>query len=217
MLDNRDKFECYVDGDYTRHVINQTYMDGRYESWATEAELYAASSLYKINIKVTQNNQRNKHGICHTYRDTTLSDKDEVRPFHNSMYLLLKNSHFSLLQESYKGRINNRYEHTSDMYSKQEKQYDWFDMQSTASKMYAKNQNLHENYSIRNHTHAVQKTKSLHDKKMKSIHSNQNEQKISNQHSKTDVAVTNISAHPLTDAQISLLSKGLKFIPDKDK
>ena len=31
------------------------------------------------------------------------------------------------------------------------------------------------------------------------------------------VAVTNLSQHPLTEYQISLLSRGLKFIPDRHK
>ena len=54
LMDNKTHFQCFIDGQYDTHMRNQTYLDGRRESWATEAELHAASALYEMNIKDTR-------------------------------------------------------------------------------------------------------------------------------------------------------------------
>ena len=52
MINNRQSFECFVDGSLDGHVDNHRYTDGKTSSWATEAEMCAASSLYAINVNV---------------------------------------------------------------------------------------------------------------------------------------------------------------------
>ena len=65
MIDNRRHFQCFVDGQYDLHMRDQTYSDGRRESWATEAEIHAASALYEMNIKVTRKLTTNMHWLTH--------------------------------------------------------------------------------------------------------------------------------------------------------
>ena len=49
---NSEDFSPYVGGSIQEHLRNMSFADGRRESWATEAEVMAASALYEVNVKV---------------------------------------------------------------------------------------------------------------------------------------------------------------------
>ena len=56
MRDNQDIYLAYVDGNYEEHVENQSAADGSLQSWATEAQIYAVSSITGCQIKVATQN-----------------------------------------------------------------------------------------------------------------------------------------------------------------
>jgi len=52
MKNNRVLYMSLVDGDYDSHVNGHRFTDGNVTSWATEAEIYAAATVYGSNIQV---------------------------------------------------------------------------------------------------------------------------------------------------------------------
>lgn len=61
-------FECFVEGTMEEHLRHQRLTDGRIESWATEAEVFAASALYGVNIKITEDSDEPYHWNMHSFR-----------------------------------------------------------------------------------------------------------------------------------------------------
>ncbi len=53
MSSNKQSYDHLVDGDIDVHLNDQAYSDGRTTSWATEAELRAASHIHKLDILVS--------------------------------------------------------------------------------------------------------------------------------------------------------------------
>ena len=99
MMDNKTHFKCFIDGQYDTHMRNQTYLDGRRESWAIEAELHAASALYEMNIKVTRKLTTNMRWLTHVFRANGKYANNTALPYANSMHLIFKNCHFNLLHD----------------------------------------------------------------------------------------------------------------------
>ncbi|KAH3862221.1 hypothetical protein DPMN_025187 [Dreissena polymorpha] len=54
MLDNESTYKNYMDGDYGVHITCMKQSDGNSRSWATEAEILAAATLYDVDIYVKQ-------------------------------------------------------------------------------------------------------------------------------------------------------------------
>ncbi|KAH3805060.1 hypothetical protein DPMN_133357 [Dreissena polymorpha] len=54
MLDNDSTYKNYIDGDHGVHISCMKQSDGNTRSWATEAEILAASTFYDVDIYVKQ-------------------------------------------------------------------------------------------------------------------------------------------------------------------
>ncbi len=99
MTDNKDKFQCLVDGSMDVHIRDQRFTDGRESSWATEAEMCAASVIYKVNVKVTTNTIVNPiQWSTHTLRVDSGSHSGNCIPYDKSMHLILQHDHFNFLR-----------------------------------------------------------------------------------------------------------------------
>ena len=57
---NKSQYEHYIDGNFEKHVQNQSHTDGRTSSWGTEAEILAAANLFNIQIIVYSIHAGNK-------------------------------------------------------------------------------------------------------------------------------------------------------------
>ena len=104
-------------------------MDGRRESWATEAELHAASALYEMNIKVTRKLATNIRWLSHTFRANGEHGNNTTLPYANSIHLILKNCHFDLLQDCSMNKHGVSFEaHNKETTTNL---IDWFELKST--------------------------------------------------------------------------------------
>lgn len=52
LISNIEFYEQYVDGDFQTHMNNLKLLNGCVASWATEAEIFAAENLFKVDIFV---------------------------------------------------------------------------------------------------------------------------------------------------------------------
>ena len=93
MEQHQSSFTCFIDGNFLKHVNEQKKTDGDISSWATEAELYAASAKFGINIKVTRQFNESPQWNNYTYIITTKRNSESFIPYRHSMYLLLQNEH----------------------------------------------------------------------------------------------------------------------------
>ncbi|KAH3802443.1 hypothetical protein DPMN_156120 [Dreissena polymorpha] len=131
--------------------------DGNSRSWATEAEILAASTLYDVDIYVKQY----KNG-CFSWLRFPVERESPNRKF---ICMRLENQHFDFIRQ---------HKRPTSVITK-ETTLSSEEMQTTR---------------------CMAKTKTKHDQNKMSV-------------------ITNLSKKTLTYAQISLLSKGLKFIPTR--
>ncbi|KAH3888295.1 hypothetical protein DPMN_012327 [Dreissena polymorpha] len=195
MYKNSHKYNHLVDGDIHVHLSAQRCTNGRLSSWATGAELKAATDHHKISI--------------HVSTDRKFTEWLQFEPSINvdrPLRLLLENSHFSVLEASVDGRQHTT--HDTDTHV-----YDWFEGKPTEPVIYLKKQNTaNANTNVKR----PNDTKAFKAKQVK-----ENKPQISPQESlrkksdETKSSVTNLSKHVLTDAEQNLLEKGLKFIPSR--
>ena len=95
------------------------HTDGRTTSWATEAELYAASSLYSININVDTDEYLNWH--THAFRIDENGRKPNFVLYSSSVYVRLQHNNFNLLVKR----------DTEEVETTTATDFDWFDMTSS--------------------------------------------------------------------------------------
>ena len=115
MSCNKGKYGHLIDGSIDDHIHNQSFSDGRTESWATEAELTAAADWYNLEIMVSRNRK---------FDEWIRFAGEEVGGCMPSvkMHLLLEKSHFSLLCEQRQGDVL-----TLSSKSQTKPTRDWFD------------------------------------------------------------------------------------------
>ena len=222
MIDNKTHFQCFIDGKYETHMRNQMCLDGRRESWATEAELHAASALYEVNIKVTRKLNTDIRWLSHIFRANGQYDNNTALPYANSIHLILKNNHFNLLQncsvKKYEALEKHNMEARTD-------HMDWFELKRTMKDQISYPEPVapqKEHKTKRNRIsgsdradHNDMKSRSCSLSKKDTVVTTHTQIKPTPRIE--NVAVTNLSQHPLTESQVSLLSRGLKFIPDRHK
>ena len=92
---NAEKFQEFADEPIGMHLLRQTYTDGRTESWATEAEIMAASALYGVNVKVKAKYQGRY--VCHAHVFRIDGDFDSSIPYNESIKLIYKSNHYNIL------------------------------------------------------------------------------------------------------------------------
>ncbi len=57
MLNNKEQYECLIDGNFEEHISKKSKTNGSTDSWATDAEVYAAATLYNSEILVRRENK----------------------------------------------------------------------------------------------------------------------------------------------------------------
>ena len=119
-------FECLVDGQYDTHMDNQSYVDGRLVSWATEAEFYAVSALYELNVKITETQSNEIKWLTHIFRDGNILGGRDMKPYSRSLCLLLKNSHFSIIKQLGDDKKRRQVEEGNKCPPKPSGTIDWF-------------------------------------------------------------------------------------------
>ncbi|KAH3722079.1 hypothetical protein DPMN_065030 [Dreissena polymorpha] len=91
MLDNESTYKNYIDGDHGVHISCMKQSDGNTRSWATEAEILAASTLYDVDIYVKQYN----NGCCSWLRFPV----ENGSPNRKFICVRLENQHFDLIRQ----------------------------------------------------------------------------------------------------------------------
>ena len=234
---HKENFECFLDEQIDQHIQKQRKMDGSLSSWATEAEFHAASARYETNIKVTMSKE-NLRWHNHTLRISENGAAKTSLPFRNSIHLLLTNHHFSVLHVRQVGAFSD----TEKSYAIT-RNFDWFEMRNGAeensesarpetevepeignlrnSRKDSRNVGANKINKVPSKPH----NPSLNRKSNKNGIAKRGKSEESTAHTKSNKAgcssemdtVTNLSTYSLTAGEISLLSKGVKFIPDKHK
>ena len=213
MSFNKQKYAPLIDGDIEMHLRLQRFSDGRISSWATEAEIQAAADTYQVNILVATDES------FRTW-NTFQGDHDlETDTIDANIYLLCKNSHFSLVKKAKNNPGNDDLSLRSIP--------DWFEPEETEL-TYPKCVDTHGNMPTKaTHSsfHKIKTYKANTDKKDNNLRSGNTQCNAKrkygckNEHTYQEprCSVVNLSKHKLTDAQISVLEKGLKFIPTSGK
>ncbi len=206
MKDLKDVYKEYVDRSITKHIENHSFSDGRVESWATEAEIYAAATLFLSEI-------------CIFADDQNITSKLLFQPLNGvktkrKIFLRLRMQHFTLLHiklDQNKHQYLPEYERMN-----REVQIDWFTMESCCNfEERGHKMNYQDKKNRKTQECDTQKLKS-NDKRTKNKGENKPAKKdtIETNNNSLDT-VTNLSSRKLTEAETSLLSKGISFVPSK--
>lgn len=156
MKKNCEYFTQLVDGDFDKHMREMSQSNGEPSTWATEAEIIAASMLYHIDIYVKLHNGYEERWV----RFPLVGNEANSGKF---LCVNLQNEHFDLIYTSERPSVN----------------------EPTDSELTeADTSNI--TGSSRRKDHATQPE-----------------------------VVMNMSSTVLTEAQTSILSKGLKFVPTR--
>ena len=101
MTANIDDFIPYIDGSIQEHLENMSFSDGRSESWATEAEVMAASALYEVNVKVKVKYRGRFAWHAYTLRMKGKNGANEVLsgqiPYNENIYVVYRSNHYNFL------------------------------------------------------------------------------------------------------------------------
>jgi hypothetical protein len=231
MIVNKEHFECLVDEPVDDHLRGQTATDGRYESWATEAEVLATSALYEINVKVSYDEGGSgRTWRTHTYHVSTGTADRHSAPYKESLCVAYNRNHFNLLTERAHGIRHTGYQSSPPVESTDSTAFDWFE--NTAINLNCGQQTEMEGNATSPGVRSCQTgSERVHpDYGNDTVHSGVNRvengmtglnrtvpEVVVKKQSSYDELVTNLSEYTLTDSEKSLLAKGLKFIPDRKK
>ena len=187
MWNNQTSYAAYIDGDVKSHLEQQRFTDGRLSSWATEAEVFAATFLFNTTIVI--------HGDGQVL---TFKPQSEV-PDGGEIHVRLNAGHFDLLSKS---------ENTRKLQSDGCKgDVDWFDMTTIGAEEITQDvvSDPPDDRSTTNPVTRVQTKEIVTSKTIKKVHKNNT--------NTNERVVTNLSSRMLTATEEKLLSKGLSFIP----
>ena len=234
MRKNRDMYEMFIDSDFVAHLRDQTHTDGRVESWATEAEIAAASKVFQSSIMVYKMDYDTRHPMKFVPGNNLRAKR--------YIFIKLENSHFDLLYAKPRDPKSN-----ADTGYKQTKPktgtFDWFDMtyedgienvNTTPENKHRRDEHVTEaqhsqhmtdsckqmngqrsqNTPLGSKHETVQNEETMSGLKKKMVKTTNNPKNIKKE--KRDI-VTNLSSRKLSDAEISLLTKGFTFIPTRNQ
>ncbi|KAH3746915.1 hypothetical protein DPMN_181333 [Dreissena polymorpha] len=91
MLDNEFTYKNYIDGDYSVHINCMKQSDGNSRSWATEAEILAAKTIYDVDIYVKQYSNG-----CFSWLRFPVERESPNRKF---ICMRLENQHFDFIRQ----------------------------------------------------------------------------------------------------------------------
>ena len=176
-----------------------------------------------MNIKVTRKLATNIRWLSHTFRANGEHGNNTTLPYANSIHLILKNCHFDLLQDCSMNKHGVSFEaHNKETTTNL---IDWFELKSTTKGPISSVEPVTiqmKRKEKQNRTSGSKQTNpSVTKPRSSSLSKTDN---VMTTHTRVkprtnidSVAVTNLSQHPLNECQTSLLSRGLKFIPDRHK
>ena len=90
---NKKDYEIYIDGDYAKHLQDMESTGGAMSSWATEAEIYATTRVYKQDVFIRTKVLDNYEWARFSSNDVC----DHTQPF---ITLAYANNHFNYVQTS---------------------------------------------------------------------------------------------------------------------
>ena len=196
MSNNRTQYAAYIDGDVQSHIKEQCFTDGRLSSSATEAEVFAAASLFNTTILIHGDQQ------LLTFKPQTEATNGD------SIHVRLSDGHFDLLNKG--GNT-----HTRQKSDSPEGFIDWFEMTTPEARKCSDDvksntpevcDKAEPETHVRAERIAISKKTTKTAKKVNKNNDNKNEK-----------VVTNMSSRELTATEEKLLSKGLSFIPTQHK
>jgi hypothetical protein len=206
MNNNRSVFEQLVDGDFEEHMRHQMMSDGQVQSWATEAELFATARLYNITIIVENAPNSSDKDLIIKPQNAKSTDKAQT------MNLRLMNNHFDLVQKITTNEHSEKFKKlTEESFEKcAENSYvDWFEVSSLQDNLKGNNTTC-----VKNDIDEI----NLNKQKIKTNFgegnsSNNGEKSVVQEKQSKKRTVINISNKILSQAEISILEKGLSFVP----
>ena len=87
LTENKEKYEAYID-DYENHIDNMKHIDGRISSYATEAEIYATTIAFSLDI-FERNKTREECECLYSFNSDACSHD---KPF---IAITYENSHYN--------------------------------------------------------------------------------------------------------------------------
>jgi len=202
MHNNTNLYSVYIDEDINIHITNQSHKDGRMSSWATEAEIYAAATVYSAVVQI----YNVTNGVTQILNFEPVTKSTKIKRY---FFLKMEHGHFDSLRVKSKQKVSHdRIEDTS--------QFDWFDMEQLPEKPHVKTVSHDEMVRIPKPSeveHACFKDK-------KKVINKDNPHKDTDRDLVTKdqfSTIINLSSRDLTFNEKEILSKGLKFIPTTNK
>ena len=134
MKDHSEKFQVLLDEPVSTHLRNQSFTDGRRESWATETEIMAASALYGVNIKVKVKCRGRYVWHTYTYRADGNFEQNTAIPHEGNVLLIFNTNHYNLLLHVPTTPSGADVDDSSGASRRNERpHFDWFDLTMTGS------------------------------------------------------------------------------------
>ncbi|CAG2190284.1 CFT1 [Mytilus edulis] len=196
MKEHKDRFLPLIDENFNLHMAHQSMTDGTLESWATEAEITAVGEMYDYTIFV----KTKIDGAVAWIKYSPMNGAHDKERWIAIEHL---QNHFNLLKFKQKKCVCKQIHLTTSNIQEQKNmvgnrkvqndEIDWFDQT---------NMKDNSNKDIEPVTYRPEKEK-------KSIQENE----VTN----TSCPVINLSSKNLNTEHMSLLSKGLSFIPAQKK
>ena len=258
-----------------------SFSDGRTESWATEAEVMAASALYQVNWKVKVKYRGRFVWHTHTFRVENGINAGNVRtntiPYNSRIHFVYRSNHYNFLLHEPSDLVMTREDKTLTTTDSHHANIDWFELGHTSPK---NDDTIDESFDettpapwkgnlpgcaaatgdpplatsapraqcepasapapgkTPHPTGGRSASSNIRDKRKRKPEVRSRNRKLTNPLCNVDRTdangirqkdkdkktpneakelVTNLSGHTLTNAELSLLEKGLKFVPDRAK
>ena len=226
---NKTRYIAYIDN-YEEHIYNMQFTDGRKQSWATEAEILATTNVFKSDVHVLVRQKEKDE-----YHNFNYEGNDKI----TSITLEYRNNHFNYIEKSLYGETPKESRKIVKLSEKDSNTPNKRDEDKVTEKMKSNPRNVRksskqnqktkfkENFNIQtenrfeilNNLELETKPNAKDENFLSEIEENkkekyENQKKIKNE---AKHSIINKSKKILNQNHISILSKGLTFITDKDK
>ena len=217
MEENKTNYESYIDGPWSQHIKKLCKTEGGSEIWGTEAEICAASNLYDTNIVIYS--KINNQVIKQTFESQNKTHNMEIN-------ILLENNHYDpLIPVAVKptsGAENdiNLNDKPDQRHSNQDNKNQWkmVNKSQTRKRKWNTKKKICRTAHVNQITNRFEVLKDMTNETLEDVNDpNLHVVKCKEDNTSPKATVYNLSQKTLNKDEISLLEKGCKFVPTREK
>jgi hypothetical protein len=190
---NKEFYSQLIDGDFDQHINNMEQTNGHTNTWATEAEIMAASETFNCEIFIKTIVDGNFSWIRHSIKPNCDHDIPYISILHEHQHFSLIINNVRPCQCNNQNIVNNKQCNNQNIVNNKQS-----NNQNIVNNKQSNNQNIVNNKQSNNQN--IVNNKQSKDNIQKEVYSNS--------HFSEQCEIFNISSKILTTSQKSLLSKG---------